>query len=109
MKRPLPIGINPPLFRQTDGGFIPLFLNKPHHLFPGLNSLPAVISDSEPEKDPGKAHHADADFPVCPGDSFDRRDRIAVHIDDIVEKMDCCVNGFRQMVPIDFVSPGNLF
>ncbi|MPN42185.1 hypothetical protein SDC9_189741 [bioreactor metagenome] len=67
---------------------MPRRLDERHHALCKGNAFVGVIGNAERQQRIGKAHHAKSDLSRAPGHFANVRERIVVHVDDVIEEMD---------------------
>jgi hypothetical protein len=95
------MGIDASLIRQLARGGITDIADKFHHPSAHLNPFLRIIGNPELEEHPGKPHDTQTDLSVGLRNLFDLWDRIAIHINDIIQEMDTGPNRLPQLDPID--------
>ena len=75
-------------------------MDESHDLVAQLNGLVRVVWDAKPDQQIRPAHHSQADLAVPLRHLLYLRQGIAVHVDDVVEKVDGRPGGFAQAIPV---------
>src|SRR3990170_3912555 len=86
-----------------------LLLHELHYPLPGPERLFGVIGNAEPDEQVGEAHDPEADLAVPFGQTVALVERVAAHIDHVIEEMNACPYGPFQPVPADLVPAVGLF
>jgi hypothetical protein len=80
---------------------VPLVVDEGHEPLGQLDGLLAVVGDAQDEQEVGPAHDAQADPPVGLHGGVDRRQRVGIHLDHVVEKADGQADDPLHLLPID--------
>ena len=65
-----------------------------------------IVADAQPHQRLGKAHDAQADLAVAVGHLLDLRQREAIGVDDVVQKVHRDIDQFAEPLPVDFAAAG---
>jgi hypothetical protein len=85
---------------EVEGGVVSLGLQKAHHLFAEREGFVGVVGNTQLHERVVPAHDAEADFPGGFGGVVDVFDRVAIHLDNVVEEADTLWDDLSQALPV---------
>src|ERR687885_1722701 len=94
------MGHDPPLLGQSPALLPSLVVDELHHLLSEGETLLGVVGDAELDQQVGEAHDAEAYAAVPAAHLVYLRQRVVVHLDNVVEKADRGVDRLAQVVPV---------
>ena len=97
----VPVGEDAPVARQLLAGLDGLLVDEAHHLVAEPDGVVAVVADAELHQHVGPTHDPKAHLAVALGHRADLGERVAVHVDDVVEEVRRRPRDPAQPLPID--------
>ena len=98
---PLEVGEDAPLAGEGLGGHLGLLVDEPHDLAGQGHRFLRVVGDAEFHQHVGPAHDPQADLAIALGHALDLRQRVPVHVDDVIQEVRGDVGDPLQFFPID--------
>ena len=95
------IGEDTTLARQVLGRGQRLPVHEAHEAGREGDGLAAVVGDAQPDEQVGETHDPETDLAVAGGLGPDGVERIAVHVDHVIEEADAPMDAVPQLAPID--------
>ena len=105
---PRPVGERPALLGELRRLVVRLLVDERHEPVPEVERRLAVVRDPHPEQEIRPPHDAEADAPVGLDGLVDLRQRVRVHLDDVVEEPHGQPHHALELGPVDRPLPVRL-